>query len=122
MTDEQNPPEEFPDWRPLSRGEFTGRISDIVRRIKALEQNQRMMGVTLMATQADIDALTTALTSEDSQLNTAVAAIQAEITALQNNNPTIDVTALQAAVASMTTAVSAAAALVPATPPAPSGG
>lgn len=52
--------------------------------------------------QSDLDALTTALTADD-------AAILAEIAALKVANPTLDLTALTAAVA-------ATAALVPATP------
>jgi hypothetical protein len=49
----------------------------------------------LMATQAEIDALTTAV-------NTAVADIQAEIAALQAANPALDLSKLQAAVGSLT--------------------
>lgn len=62
---------------------------------------------TRMATQADIDALTTALTADD-------AAIAQEIANLQAANPDLDLSALTAAVA-------ATAALVPAatTPTAP---
>lgn len=61
-----------------------------------------------MATQADIDALTTALTDAD-------AAIQQEIAKLEAANPSLDLSGLKAA-------VDATAALVPAatTPAAPS--
>jgi cell division protein FtsB len=65
----------------------------------------------MAASQADIDAVTAELQDENSTLNTAVAAIQQEITNLQNQG--VDVTALQQTVADLGTAVSSAAALVP---------
>ncbi|HEY5201347.1 MAG TPA: hypothetical protein VIJ31_10610 [Acidothermaceae bacterium] len=63
-----------------------------------------------MSTQADIDALTTALTADD-------AAIATEIAALQAANPSLDLSALQAAVAA--TAALVPAATAPAAPAAP---
>lgn len=67
-----------------------------------------------MTTQADIDALTTALTSDD-------AAIAQEIAALQAANPNLDLSGLQAAVAATAALVPAATAPVtaPTDPAAP---
>lgn len=89
-----------------------------------------------MATQADIDAVTAALTAEDSELNTAVSGlntsvtnIQALIAQLQQQNPQLDLTALQAELqnsqtqaTNIQTAVQSAASLVPAPTPAPASG
>lgn len=85
----------------------------------------------LMATQADIDALTTEITNAVNTITTDlqtlgsdVTNVQAEITALQQQNPTVDVTALQAAanqldstVTSLGTSVDSVTALVPPAPP-----
>ncbi len=87
--------------------------------------------INLMATQAEIDALTTALTQVSTDLATTqsdLAAsstkLQAEINALSAANPTLDLTALQAAAApidgvveALDTAAQQIGALVP-TPPA----
>src|ERR1700744_3598123 len=53
------------------------------------------------ATQADIDALTTQVTNDDTEIQAAVAALQAEIVSLQGQG--VDVSGLQAAVAKLTT-------------------
>jgi TolA-binding protein len=108
-------------------------LQQLKRRVRALETEQRIQGEDIMATQADIDAVTAALVSEDSALNTAVTnltaadtAIQSEIAALQAANPALDLSGLQAemtksqaASAAVATAVAATAALVPAPAPAP---
>jgi hypothetical protein len=70
--------------------------------------------VKVTASQQDIDNLTQELQDETSALNTAVTGIQDEITALQNANPGVDVTALQAAADALKSSVDSAAALVPA--------
>jgi hypothetical protein len=70
--------------------------------------------VKVAASQQDIDNLTQELQDETSALNTAVTGIQDEITALQNANPGVDVTALQAAADALKSSVDSAAALVPA--------
>lgn len=92
-------PPEF-HWHRCTKDHDADGLADIRETLKRIE--------TKMATQADIDALTTALTADD-------AAIATEIAALQAANPSLDLSALQAAVA-------ATAALVPAatapTPPA----
>lgn len=67
-----------------------------------------------MATQADIDALTTKLSDMKDHLTSADAGIQAEIDALKAANPAVDVTALQSAVDALSGQVDATAALVPA--------
>lgn len=96
----------------------------------------------IMTTQADIDAIVTRLQSDEvglqaaadetnaalTTIGTGVTAIEAEIAALQQQNPTIDLSALQAQVSTVgdgvtaaTTAaanVAAAAAVVAAIPPA----
>lgn len=54
-----------------------------------------------MATQADLDALTARLAALDTRDKNAVIAIQAEITALQTANPTLDLTGLTDAVSSL---------------------
>jgi hypothetical protein len=69
--------------------------------------------VKVTASQQDIDNLTQELQDETSALNTAVTGIQDEITALQNANPGVDVTALQAAADALKSSVDSAAALVP---------
>jgi hypothetical protein len=75
-----------------------------------------------MATQADIDALTTALTAEDAELNAGVSSLQTSVAAIAEllQAPELDVTALQAEVANsqsladaVQAAVASAAALVP---------
>jgi hypothetical protein len=72
-----------------------------------------------MATQADVDALTTALTSDTSELGTALTAISDQIASLQAANPGVDLSGLQTAAANLGTAVTNIAALVPAAPSAP---
>jgi ABC-type xylose transport system substrate-binding protein len=65
-----------------------------------------------MATQADIDALTTQLATLSTTLTADDGAIQAAIAALSAQG--VDVTALQAAVSTLSSAVDATTALVPA--------
>jgi hypothetical protein len=72
----------------------------------------------LMATQADVDALTTAVDQIATDLTAAQSKLQAEINALAAANPGLDLTALQAAVAPVDAAVQALGALAP-SPPAP---
>lgn len=82
-------------WNPLR---------NIDCRLAAIEQKLTQIGAH-MATQADVDALTTAvdtlvtnLIADDSALQTAVAGIAAEIAALQAQNPALDISALQTSV------------------------
>ena len=94
----------WPELRKHARA-----LDTIKKKITKLEEN-------IMAQQSDIDALAAALAQEDSDLNTAVAGIQAEIAALQNAQPALDLSGLQSQVDAMRGAVDAASALVP--PPA----
>ncbi len=66
-----------------------------------------------MATQADIDAISTKLAELQTTLSADDASIQAEIDALKAANPSVDVTALQSAVDSLSAQVDATTALVP---------
>lgn len=105
-------------------------IIELVDGYNALNTELQTLKEKQVATQADVDALTSALQAEDSELSTAVSglqtsvtAIQAEIVQLQQANPTLDLSALTAEVANsqaqadaVQSAVAAAAALVP--PPA----
>jgi hypothetical protein len=77
--------------------------------------NERIDG---MATQADVDALTTTVDQVAADLSTAQVKLQSEIDALGTANPRLDLTALNAAVAPLDSAVQALGALTP-TPPAP---
>lgn len=57
--------------------------------------------VAKMATQAEVDALTTAVNGVSADLTAAVANISAELTALQNANPSLDLTGLTTAVSGL---------------------
>jgi uncharacterized protein YjlB len=106
---------------------FRRALQGIYRRITALEVMAGIEGAMIVATQADVDALTAAVgdlesqvTADETELGTAVAGIQAEIDALKNANPALDLTGLQAkvtdaqsAVTDLGTAVSSVSALVP---------
>lgn len=113
-----------PGWVPCSRripvfwDDFAHYTNLLWAHIEAQDKKIKRLEVMAMASQADVDALTAALAQEDSDLNTAVTGIQAEIAALQAANPALDLTALSAQVDATAVAVAAAAALVPA-PPAP---
>lgn len=99
----------FGHRRYVTRREFSEAIQEINERIR------------LMATQADVDAITAAVGQVATDLETARAKLQAEIDTLAAANPAVDVTALQAAVAPLDASVQALGALTP-TPPAPPAG
>ena len=71
-----------------------------------------------MSTQADVDALTVAVTQISTDLATASTTLQAEIDKLVAANPALDLTALTAAIAPIDAAVNALDTLAP-TPPVP---
>ena len=71
-----------------------------------------------MTQQQQADADLAAIKAVEAQLTTAVAAIEAEIAALQAANPTVDLTALNAEVANLGTVAATVAAIPPAAPPA----
>lgn len=98
----------------VTQGQLNETLAHIDARFAAIEKNITTIGAAQVATQADIDALTTALTAEDSSLQTSIANIQAWI----NSQPAgPDITALQAIVTQVGTDVANAAALVPAPSP-----
>ena len=72
----------------------------------------------LMSQQDDISADTAAIVQAVTDLGTAVTAVQAEIDALKNANPALDLSALDAAVGSLQPAVAGVQGLVPPAPPA----
>jgi hypothetical protein len=73
----------------------------------------------LMSQQDDISADTAAIVQAVTDLGTAVTSVQAEIDQLKAANPALDLTALDAAVASLQPAVAGVQGLVPpAAPPA----
>lgn len=65
----------------------------------------------MAAIQADIDALTAQLTELGGTLGVALAGIQGDLDALVAANPGVDVTALSASVAALSTAVDQATAI-----------
>lgn len=67
----------------------------------------------LLATQADIDALTNALAQLQAELTADDGAIQAELAKLSQANPSVDLTGLQSAVSNLSTQVQNTTALVP---------
>lgn len=89
-------------------------------RMEALENAHRRLTAHVnrmekhMATQADIDALTTKLGELKDTLTADDAGIQAEIDALKAANPAVDVSGLQSAVDALSAQVDATSALVPA--------
>ena|ERR1700761_1943016 len=93
--------------------ELAQRVSEIHYEIRSLRTEMRH---SFMATQQDIDALTAQVTDLGASLSSDVTAIQDEITALQSANPGVDVSALQAAVQSLSGNVDAVTALAPAAP------
>ena len=79
------------------------------------------MEMMMAASQADVDALTNAISDLKNRLVADDSAIQSEIATLQAQG--VDVSGLQAAVSDLSSAVDATDALVPAvTPPADNGG
>lgn len=66
-----------------------------------------------MATQAEVDAITTAIQDLKTELTADDAAIQQAITDLQSAHPDVDLTALNAAVSALSDQVDATGALVP---------
>lgn len=87
-------------------------------RLENLIKNEfREIKEILMASQADIDAVTQALTDLQSQLTNDVTNIQNEIASLQSQG--IDVSGLQAEVANLTNTVNTVNTIAPAPAPTP---
>lgn len=107
------------EFIPVTRAELNRRLAGIESHLSALEVIQTQIGERQVALQDDINAVAAALADENSQLNTAVAGIQAELADLEQqiaNGQQVDLSGLQAQVDAMKSAVDAAAALVPAPP------
>jgi hypothetical protein len=87
-------------------------LAAVWRAIHNIQEKQKM-------TQSDVDAITTQVDQVAQDLTAAQVKLQAEIDALAAANPTVDLTALQAAVAPLDAAVLALGGLTPDVPPAP---
>jgi hypothetical protein len=72
---------------------FAGPLFSIFSKLNAIERNQSRM-----ATQADVDALTARVNAIATQQNKALDEVKAEVKALQDANPALDLTALSGAV------------------------
>jgi hypothetical protein len=97
-------------WREF----FTRGRSRYVTLTQFTETIQRVNErISLMATQADVDALTTQVDQVAADLATAQTVLQTEIDTLAAANPALDLTALQAAVAPVDAAVVALGGLKP---------
>ena len=75
-----------------------------------------------MASQQDVDAITTAIGQVETDLKSSSAAIQTELDALATANPSVDLTGLRSAVSGLDPAVQAIGALKPLTPQPPAPG
>ncbi len=91
------------------------RFAEMATRVTELKE---LILTTAGNTQADVDALTTAVGQLSAQLTTDVTNIQAEIAALQAANPGLNLANLQAAVGTLTNTVGTVNSIAP-TPPAP---
>lgn len=109
-------------WGFVTHSELDRRLRELWDYVLGQAKLINKLGEQAVVAQSDIDALTAEVTQEDSDLNSAVTAIQAEIVALQQANPALDLSGLQSEVDAVKTAVAAAAALVPAPPTPPAGG
>lgn len=94
---------EYPWQRFVSHAELNAAIAHLERKI--------------MASQADIDAITTQVQQVATDLDSAKTSLQTEIDNLAANNPGVDLSGLQAAVAPLDSAVQTLGQLQP-TPPA----
>lgn len=72
----------------------------------------------LMATQDQVDALKATVDQLGGDLATAVSGIQSDLDALKKANPAVDISALEASVATLSTAVQGAQAVDAENPPA----
>lgn len=88
----------FWDWLnggcEVSRAEFDRETRDLWEFVISQQETVSILGEKLSVTQADLDALAASITTD-------VDLIKAEIVALQNANPNLDLSGLQAAVASL---------------------
>jgi hypothetical protein len=84
----------YPDHYPVTHGELRHRLQELWDFVLEQQETVSILGEKLSVTQADLDALTASISAD-------VTAIQAEIAALQAANPNLDLSGLQAAVASL---------------------
>jgi hypothetical protein len=85
---------------------------ETLHRLEQMEKN--------MSTQADVDALKGTIDALGGSLSTALTGIQSDLDALKAANPGVDITALQASVSALSTAVDQATSIDaenPVTPP-----
>ena len=94
---------------PLNRRSHT--LAAAWRAIHSIERQ-----LTHMATQAEVDTITTEVEKVATDLSTAQTALQTEIDALAAANPTLNLSALQTAVAPLDAAVTALGNLQPLKP------
>lgn len=112
MSSGWNPFKDNTDRRLCAIEESLDRLhQDIGHRLVVIEQKLTQIGV-VMATQADVDALTSAvdtlvgnLSADDSALQTSIAAVAQAIADLENQNPDVDLSALQTSVSNAQAAV-----------------
>ncbi|MCW2767555.1 MAG: hypothetical protein JWO11_3514 [Nocardioides sp.] len=84
----------YPDNYPVTHGELRHRLQELWDYVLEQSNTVSILGEKLSVTQADLDALATSIAAD-------VSAIQAEIAALEAANPNLDLSGLQAAVASL---------------------
>lgn len=84
----------YPDFYPVTHGELRRRLQELWDYVLEQSNQITILGEKLSVTQADLDALATSISAD-------VSAIQAEIAALEAANPNLDLSGLQAAVASL---------------------
>jgi hypothetical protein len=114
-----------PGWFPVTRDDFDYRmdrvdkaLSSIDRHVRAVEKIATQLGETIVSSAQDvINAVAAELQQEDSDLNSAVTAIQNWIA---SQPASVDVSALQPLADQLAQSVQNVANLVPATPPASS--
>jgi len=98
------------------------RLNDVMAAVESVQQTvtaHTKMLEALMSEQSHLDQSVAALRTEIDALTTAAASIATEIANLKSANPTVDFTALDQAVADLSTATDAVQANVPPeTPPA----
>lgn len=90
----------MPLFGAVSNRDILNAIQNLAKEVQAMSDTQSKINTDVATIQADV-----------SKINTAVTAIQAEIATLKAANPAIDTTALDAAVAQLTTATAGVAAI-----------
>jgi prefoldin subunit 5 len=96
-------------------------LDDVWAAIDALREEIEQLQEEHMSTQADVDADTAAIAQAQNDLATSVATIQAELNALAAQNPSLNISALTGAIATLDPAAKAVGALVPAGATGPTG-